>query len=177
MRIAISLWMAVVVGLAAADKPAPFKVGGHTFTPPTTWKAGKPSNRMRAAQFTVPGPKGQSNAECVVFYFGPGAGGGVQANINRWLGQFAREPKPTTKVEQVKIGNTQVVYVFAEGTYMSGPPFGAKVPKPGSGMAAAVLGTQPGYIYIKLTGPKATTNAAMADYKKLIASGLEKKKK
>jgi hypothetical protein len=41
-------------------------------------------------------------------------------------------------------------------------------------MAAAVLGTKPGYIFVKMTGPNATVEAARADFKKMIESGLKK---
>jgi hypothetical protein len=130
---------------------------------------------MRAAQFTVPGKAKADAAECVFFYFGPGEAGGAQANLQRWVQQFAADPKPVIKMEDAKHGETPVVYLFAEGTFMSGPPFGgAKVPKKDYGMAAAVLGTKPGYIFVKMTGPKATVEAARADFKKMIESGLKK---
>ena len=45
---------------------------------------------MRAATYTV------GEGECAVFYFGAGQGGGVQANIDRWIGQFEPEGKPVT---------------------------------------------------------------------------------
>ena len=46
----------------------------------------------------------------------------------------------------MKVGETPVAFLFANGTFMDGPPFGgAKVPKE-HGMAAVVLGTKPGYI-------------------------------
>ena len=36
-------------------------------------------------------------AVCVFFYFGPGNGGGAQANLQRWVGQFAEDPKPNSR--------------------------------------------------------------------------------
>ncbi len=129
---------------------------------------------MRAAQFAVPGKAAADSAEGVFFYFGPGQAGRARANLQRWMGQFAPEPKPTAKVEEIKLGDTPVLYLFADGTFMSGPPFGgAKVPKKNYGMAAAVLGTKPGYIFVKMTGPKATVDAAKADFKKMIESALK----
>lgn len=150
------------------------KVSEQTFTKPAAWKSEKTSSKMRAAQFSVPGKAGEEAAECVFFYFGPGAGGGAQANMQRWVGQFARDPKPKLKVEDAKVGETPVAFLFANGTFMKGPPFGgAKVPKKNYGMAAAVLGTKPGYIFVKMTGPKAVVDAAKADFKKMIESALK----
>ena len=150
------------------------KVSAQTFTVPATWKSEKTASRMRAAQFTIAGKEGQESAECVFFYFGPGEGGGAKANLQRWAGQFANEPKPIIKVEDGKVGQIPVVYLFGAGTYMTGPPFGgAKVPKKDYGMAAAVLGVKPGYIFVKMTGPKAVLEGARADFKKMIESGLK----
>ena len=150
------------------------EVSEQTFTKPAAWKSEKTTSKMRAAQFSVPGKGGEESAECVLFYFGPGAGGGAQANLQRWVGQFARDPKPEFKVDDAKVGDTPVAFLFANGTFMDGPPFGgAKVPKENYGMAAAVLGTKPGYIFVKMTGPKAVVDASKADFKKMIESALK----
>ena len=173
--LAAPLWVGFQAVAADAAKPVVFKVSVQSFTAPAKWKSTPTASRMRAAQFTVPGKAKTDAAECVFFYFGPGEAGGAQANLRRWAGQFAADPKPTIKTEEAKHGETPVVYLFAEGTYMSGPPFGgAKVPKKDYGMTAAVLGTKPGYIFVKLTGPKATVESARADFKKMVESGLKK---
>ena len=150
------------------------KVSEQTFTKPAAWKSEKTASKMRAAQFSVPGKAGEEAAECVFFYFGPGAGGGAQANLQRWVGQFARDPKPEFKVDDAKVGDTPVAFLFANGTFMEGPPFGgAKVPKEKYGKPAPLLGTKPGYIFVKMTGPKAVVDASKADFKKMIESALK----
>ena len=94
--------------------------------------------------------------------------------MQRWVGQFARDPQPEFKVDDAKVAETPVAFLFANGTFMKGPPFGgAKVPKENYGMAAAVLGTKPGYIFVKMTGPKAVVDASKADFKKMIESALK----
>ena len=174
----VVLGLAFVAGISLmgqeAEKPVTFKVSAQAFTQPTKWKVEKAASTMRKAQFSVPGKAGEEAAECVFFYFGPGAGGSAQANLQRWVGQFARDPKPEFKVEDAKVGATPVAYLFANGTFMKGPPFGgAKVPKKNYGMAAAVLGTKPGYIFVKMTGPKVVVDGAKADFKKMIESALK----
>ena len=47
------------------------------------------------------------------------------------------------------------------------------MPKKNYVMVAAVLGTKPGYIFVKMTGPKAVVDAAKADFKKMIESALK----
>ena len=182
VRTILGLALLLAVGLSAQEAPKPkpvaFKVSVQSFLKPAKWVAQKTASRMRAAQFGVLGKDGKVAGECVFFYFGPGQGGGAAANLQRWVKQFASAPKPKTKVEEVKLGETPVAYLFVQGTFMKGPPFGgAKVPHKDYGMAAAVLGTKPGYIFVKLTGPKAVVDGAKADFKKMIESGLKGKKK
>lgn len=155
-------------------KPVTFKVSTRTFTKPDKWLGQKTASRMRAAQFGVPGKDGKPAGECVFFYFGPGQGGGAQANLQRWINQFAKAPKPKFNIEDAKVAETSVAYLYCEGTFMSGPPFGgAKVAKPNYAMIAAVLGTKPGYIFVKMTGPKEAVDGARVAFKKMIESGLK----
>ena len=160
----------------AEDQPKAetFKVSAQTFIKPAKWEAEKTASRMRAAQFSVPGKAGGDKAECVFFYFGPGQAGGAQANLKRWAGQFATAPKPKVEVKEAKVNDIPVAYLFGTGSLMVGPPFGAKVKKDNYSMAAAVLGTKPGYLFVKMTGPKAVVDAARADFQKMIESGLKK---
>ena len=45
---------------------------------------------MRKASYEVPRAKGDSeDGELAVFYFGPGQGGGIDANVERWIKQFS----------------------------------------------------------------------------------------
>ena len=156
-------------------KPVTFKVSAQTFTMPAKWVEQKTASRMRAAQFGVPGKDGKVAGECAFFYFGPGQGGGAQANLQRWINQFAKNPKPKFKVEDAKVGETVVTYLYCEGTFMSGAPCGgAKVAKPNYAMAAAVLGTKPGYIFVKMTGPKEAVEAVRVAFKKMLETGLKK---
>jgi len=54
---------------------------------PPAFQARQPSSSMRLAEFTVP-ESGAPPAEVVVYYFGEGQGGSVEANIARWSAQF-----------------------------------------------------------------------------------------
>ena len=58
---------------------------------------------MRAASYTIPPAAGDSEGgECVVYYFGSGQGGGVEANIKRWIGQFtAPDGGPADKLAKM----------------------------------------------------------------------------
>ena len=166
--------MALLVGSAsAAEKPTTIEVSGIKFTAPAKWVSQKTSSRMRAAQFGVPGAKGQPPAQCVFFFFGPGGAGGVDANVKRWLGQFAPQPKVKHTVKSEKINNVAVTHVMAEGTYMDGPPFGAKVPKKGFAMRGVIVMAPRGAIFIKMTGLKAVVESAEKPLVEMVKGALK----
>ncbi len=129
---------------------------------------------MRAAQLKVTDEKTKQNAEVVFFYFGPGGGGGVQANLDRWLGQFS-EPreKLNAKVENTEVNGTKVTYVHAEGTYQSGLPGGPKTPMPNHALLGAIVEGKQGAVFVRLTAPKELAKASNADFRKMIESALK----
>ena len=162
----------IAVGVQAEK----FTAGGISFEEPNGWQTQKPSSSMRKAQFVVKGKDGKT-AEVVFFHFGPGAAGGVQANVQRWLGQF-KEPtdKLKAKISDETIDGTKVTYVTAEGTFMKGPPFGgSKVPVPDSGLLGAIIDGKQGAVFIKTTGPKAIVKSAEKALKAMINMALKKK--
>jgi hypothetical protein len=160
---------ALATAVFAADES--FKAGGLTFQKPASFKS-KPASGMRAAQLEYTGADGKT-AEAVFFAFG-GGGGGVQANVDRWLAQF-EEPKDkiNSKVEKKKVGEKEVTYVEAEGTYNSGMPGGPTTPKPGTKLLGAIVEGPEGNVFARMTGPIATMKTADADFRKMIESALK----
>src|SRR5438093_9460573 len=136
----------------AAEPPATFKAGEFTFTRPSGWQWVETASMMRKAQLKITDQK--ETAEVVFFHFGEGGGGGTQANIDRWLAQF-QEPKEKihSKVEEFAVGKRKVTYVQAEGTYLSGMPSGAKTAQPNTMLLGAILQSDEGNVFIRLTGP------------------------
>ena len=169
-------WFAFVAGVGAADGPATFKVSEFTFARPAGWEWVESASPMRKAQLKVPDAGKAIGAEVVFFHFGAGQGGDSKANIDRWLGQF-KEPRDQIKptIEDVKIGQRKVSYVRAEGTYLSGPPAGAKTPQPGSMLLGAIIESDEGNVFVKLTGPAALVKSSADDFKKMIAGALQGK--
>src|SRR5688500_1768724 len=80
-----SLFVASIV-LASASLFAE-SAAGIRWTAPATWNAEGP-RPIRAATYSITPAAGDPGiADCVVNYFGPGQGGGVDANVERWKGQ------------------------------------------------------------------------------------------
>ena len=146
----------------AAEK---VKVAGYAFGAPQGWKASPPSSSMRKAQFSA------GDAEVVFFYFGPGGGGGVKANVDRWMGQF--QGAKNKKVETKEVGGVKVTYAKATGTFMSGRPFGPKTPKEGYALLGAIIEGKEGAIFVKMTGPEAAVQANADKMKGMVEGALK----
>lgn len=145
-------------------------VAGVSWTDPAGWK-NEGSRPMRAATYSIPAAAGDKDpGECAVFYFGEGQGGGVQANIDRWIGQFqekpATPPKPVTKT----MGGMKVTTIEHSGTYMAGAMMGPKSPKSGYHLYGAIVEAPGGNVFFKLTGPAKTVAAAKPAFDKMLAS-------
>lgn len=172
----LGLWIGGVVALTAAEDPKTFKVSEFTFDRPASWQWVQVNSSMRKAQLKVEDSAKKESAEVVFFYFGEGGGGSTQANIDRWLGQFA-EPKEklNSKVESVTVGGRKITYVQAEGTYQSGMPGGPKTPLANSMLIGGIIEGEQGSVFVRLTGPAALAKSAQADFRKMIESPFAKK--
>jgi len=140
-------------------------VGAFKFDRPEGWGWIVPSSPMRKAQLSVPATASSEAGEVTFFHFGPGQGGSVAQNVARWLGQF-KEPVSNTKAE--KVGNTNVTFVEATGTFASGMPGGPTTPKEGYGLRGAILESTQGDVYVKFTGPESLVKAAAPAFEKMV---------
>jgi hypothetical protein len=169
----LGLSLAPILCTFAADAPT-FKVSEFTFKQPAKWERVETTSSMRKAQFKVSDADKKNSAEVVFFHFGPGDGGGVQANVERWFGQFeGPREKIGAKSEEAKIGTHKVTFVRAEGTYLSGMPGGARTPQPGSALRGAIIDSDQGAVFVKMTGPAALVKSAEDDFHKMIESALK----
>jgi hypothetical protein len=158
----------------AADAPATFKVSEFTFKQPVKWERVETTSSMRKAQFKVNDVDKKNAAEVVFFHFGPGDGGGVKANVDRWFGQFqGSRDKIGAHSEENMIGKHKVTFVRAEGTYMSGMPGGAMTPQPNSALRGAIIEANEGAVFVKMTGPAPLVKSAEDDFRKMVESALK----
>ena len=144
-----------------------------TWSGPAGWISEPPSNSMRRAQYRVPGPGGE--AECVIFYFGPGQGGDPLSNAERWASQFAgADGQPMTgsaKTREITVGPSKVLIVETTGTYMAGSMMGGPgEARPGYALLGAVAPGPDANWFFKMTGPEATVKAQTAAFEALLRS-------
>jgi hypothetical protein len=157
MRSFSFLFILAFAASAFAAAPSEFTVGAFTFERPAGWDWVVPSSTFRKAQMAVKGPNGEI-AEVNFFHFGPGQGGGIEANIERWFGQFQNAQ---TSRSETSSGRTRIFYVQASGTFFSGMPGGPTTPMANYGLRGAILEDQEnGDVFIKMTGPIPLVEAA-----------------
>jgi len=168
-----NFFLAAVIAVSAASVFAE-TAAGVRWTAPATWKAEAP-RPMRAATYSIPLAAGdQGIAECVVNYFGPGQGGGVEANIERWRGQvLGADGKPAAaKIDKRTVRGIPVTLIDSSGTYtgMGGPMSGGSKPAASYRLIGAIVEGPGGSVFFKLTGPAKTIGAEQKTFEQLLAS-------
>jgi len=143
---------------------------GMLWTVPAQWQEEQPASNVRRAQYNIPGEAG--DAECVVFYFGPGQGGSPLANAQRWAGMF-RQPGggdslTAMTTTQRSFAGYDVLWVEIGGTYhnvmVGGDPLeNAKL------LGAIVTGPDASWFF-KVTGPEATIEQNRSAFEGLLSS-------
>lgn len=146
---------------------------GMTWSVPAGWIATEPTSSMRKAQYQIPGDAG--DAELVVFYFGPGQGGDVDSNIQRWVNEFTqpdgRPSNEVARIESPQVAGVQVKTVEVTGTYSGGgTTMGGGKPLPGYMLLAAVVQGPDANWFFKLAGPEATVAPQRESFQAMIAS-------
>jgi hypothetical protein len=143
-----------------------------TWEDPPAFQRVPTNNPMRKATYRVPRAKGDSeDGELSVFYFGPGMGGSVDSNVDRWVKQFSGiKPEDVQRGDREANGLKQHTVHIASGTFSSGMPGGPTTPKPDFGLLGGIVQSPAGVYFFKLTGPRATVKAAHDPFYKLLDS-------
>lgn len=143
---------------------------GIRWTMPPAWKA-EAERPMRLATY-----KAAPDAECGVYYFGQGQGGSVEANLDRWVGQFlqanGKPSKDAAKIAKRTERGLTVTTVDVSGAYTGmGGPTGEPGPAvSGYRLLGAIVEGPQGSIFFKFVGPARTIAANQAAFDKMLAS-------
>ena len=135
-------------------------------TAPEGWKAVQPRSRMIQAEFALPKAENdEADGRLTVTV----AGGSIEANVDRWRGQFEDlEEKP---VEEIDVSGTKVTLVDFSGTYnerrgMMGPV----TPRSGYRMLGAIIALPDEMVFVKGYGPQATMAQYVEDFRAFVES-------
>lgn len=147
--------------------------GGMSLEAPAGWKRVQPKSGIVETEFAIPGKEGEQPGRMTVM----GAGGSVQANIDRWYGQFTQPDGGSTKdkatTKKLEIAGATVTIVDVAGTYKDTPggPFagGKTIERPGYRMLAAIVEVPDrGNYFLKFYGPAAVVAAHAEGFRGMI---------
>jgi hypothetical protein len=144
-------------GCHSGGSPAgnPVEIDRLRFTMPSSWRRVPPTSSMRAAQAVIPGPAG--DAELAVFFFGVGAGGSVEANLQRWMNQIIPDGGGAPQRETFESRGLRITWVDAHGLLKPGEMgMGPAAPQLNTRLLGAVIEGEGGPWFFKATGPEAT---------------------
>jgi hypothetical protein len=153
--------------------------GGFSLQAPAGWQRVQPKSGIVETEFAVPsegaaadGTPAQPGRMTVM-----GAGGTVQANIDRWYGQFAQpdgsETKTKATTKKLELAGCKVTLVDIPGTYKDSPggPFagGRTIERPDYRMLAAIVETPDrGNYFLKFYGPAKTVTAHADGFRTMV---------
>lgn len=142
-----------------------FHAANFKMTVPDNWSIQQPKGSMRLVQFA---PKSDSTIEIVGFYFG-NQENMVQANIDRWKGQFVSVENFAEETVNDKIN-----FVKISGTFkQSSAPMDMSssfTEAPGYLMLAAIVPSKEGPYFFKAVGPKDVMEKELDNFKKFLQS-------
>ena len=174
MRKFFVMVLLVLVTALAATPVLADSAAGLRWTAPVGWKS-EAARPMRAATYSVPPAAGDpAGGEVVINFFGPGQGGTVDANIERWKGQVQGpdgKPAPATVAKRTVRGISMTT-IDASGAYsgMGGPMMASPKAVPGYRLLGAIVEGPGGSVFVKFAGPAKTVAANREKFEGLLAS-------
>jgi hypothetical protein len=144
-----------------------------TWVDPPEWKRSARPKPMRNATYVVPRAAGDAeDGECSVTYFGPGQGGSIDANVDRWVKQFKDLPADQVRREDRKPNGLRAhVVEVRSGTFNANTMgHGKDKLKTDYALLGAIVEAPSGVYFFKLTGPKKTVAAAKKPFDAMLAS-------
>jgi hypothetical protein len=171
------MWLACSLVVAEGELPREIALadGALTITAPAEWNSVEPANRIIEHELSVPAKDGKADGAARLTIMA--AGGSVEANIARWVGQFkgteGGADRSVAKTEKLDINGMAATLVDLSGTYVDSPrgPFGPKVERAGYRLVGAIVETKgEGVYFFKLIGPDQTVAAGAEAFREMIGT-------
>jgi hypothetical protein len=160
-----TLLLVLTTTAAQAQDGSAVDLGGMTSKPPAEWKETRPMTQTQVKVFTLPKVEGDDrDAQLLVYFFGAGGAGGVQANVSRWKGMIqppaGKNIDDIAKVNEFTVGQAKVTYLDASGTYLHraqpNNPNSPTEQRPNHRLIAVAFESPKGPYYIRFVGPEKT---------------------
>ncbi len=164
-RDALNALMGGGVNEAAEETGNDVRLEALTLTGPAGWVRKPAQSSFVRAEFLLPRAQGDDADGRVTIST---AGGSIEANIERWKGQFGSAPEHS-KQEQIKVGGLDVSLVDFSGDFNDQRgPFAPAVKRSGYRMIAAIIPVAGELHFIKAVGPKKTIEAHAQEIRTFI---------
>lgn len=169
----VALASSITANQVEAQQDRTVRLGAFQVTAPEKWVRKPPQSRITSDEFAAPAAEGdKADGRFTV----TAAGGSVDDNINRWIGQFKQADgsatKDQAKVSKQEIAGQTVHLVDISGTYDDRPPFapGQGVQREKYRMLAAVVVTKEGNFFLKFYGPRLTITENEKPFHEMVQS-------
>ncbi|MBW2463970.1 MAG: hypothetical protein JRH11_20140 [Deltaproteobacteria bacterium] len=155
---------------ATPQRAAGSPVGGVGWQVPEPFRSQPPSSSMRVAEYLFPEQAGETPGTLTVFYFGVGQGRSVQANIDRWVGQFTLPAGSEPSIERSEVNGLAVTVIDVTGTYNGGMGSAGGAPSSDQRMLGAIVEGPEGPVFFKMVAEATLAARAVAPFGELVAS-------
>jgi len=155
-----------------------FADGKLKLVAPDSWKRTKPQNNVIEHEFAIPAAEGDARDGRLTVST---AAGGVEPNVQRWIGQFIQpdgsDTKNRAKTKKLAAAGEDIFLVDLSGTFKDqAGPFAPAVERPKYRLLGAIISTKKlGTHFVKFYGPEKTIADNEKGFMKMI-EGLEEKK-
>ncbi len=144
---------AIEPGIPAEDLGNEVVAGAIQMTAPEQWVRQQPRSGFVKAEFALPKAEGDEKDGRLTVSI---AGGSVEANIERWRGQFGSGPEKDS-TEKIEVAGLPITIVDIAGKFNEqAGPFTPGVEREGYRMLAAIIPVDEQLHFIKAYGPEKT---------------------
>ena len=158
-RYALAPILLAAASVAQADESATRTIevaGGMSLDVPSEWKSVKPGSMILEHELSIAAPEGVEAAPARLTMMA--AGGSVDANLARWIGQFqgteGGADRDAAEIDKTEVAGLKATVLDHSGVFLEGRPFGPKTPREGYRLLGAIVETSPRSSYfLKLVGP------------------------
>jgi hypothetical protein len=145
------------------SEPYDVTVAGFRYTVPADWEEQPPKSQFVLGEFAIPGEGGTARLTL------SSAGGGIEANVERWRGQFKPGPNdPAPQESEITFDGKPGTLVELAGSYTD--MFGGGAPSNNWQMLGVAVPMGPTNYFIKLTGPASTVTPRRDEFLKFVES-------
>ena len=146
-----------------ANEPRVKQFEGISLTVPAGWTEKAPASEFIQAEFQLPGSGGPARLTM------SSTGGGIEANLERWRGQFTVGPNdPPPEQTTIPVDGAEAVVLELTGEFHD--QFGGAGTRSDWGLLGAAIPTGPAHLFLKLTGPRETVAAHREAFRQMVAA-------